>query len=135
MAIFSKYCELCTSSNVRVLRLAALAKIKDSFEGELRRMGFKMDTDDTVSSYFLSILLFGTDFNQGRNCAVTLRFTLEVLANAKSRFSDETMSISPTIWEAESLRINTKPNMQKLLSDLSREMVNDLYLEQARAKD
>lgn len=111
-------------------------KVKDAFEGELRRMGIRIAQKDPLIPYLFVIKETGFDVSGGLACAVYTSVSVEVGMVGQLMLTDDELEyIRPEIWRIGRLEYGSKPEMQSMLEDNAKAMVNDLYLELERAKD
>ena len=101
----------------------------------MRRLGIKIGKSSSVPHIF-SIIISGEQQHNTMSCIFYLGTTLKVSTYAKRTKSlEEGHWIAPRIWYNLKFGVQPKAKLQQLLEDSARGVVNDLYLELARAKD
>ena len=110
--------------------------VKDAYEAELRRAGIKIAAETPTGNFIFYIYVFGIE-SDGL-CSIVVDVDLsKMMAVTLSPYSNSTdiTLMAPRVWYKRLLLTGPKASMQRTIEETAREMVNDLFLELARAKD
>lgn len=111
------------------------AAIKDAWEVELRRLGFKVVPSNELRSYGFTVTALGMASGD---------YTCSVFVESKVSspvmyivlpLDDKSYWIEIPLWESEMILSGPKKSMQNRIRDVARDHVNSFFLEISQAKD